>query len=76
MLRSRLVSTYQTEAELRDVDAASKVGVGYIVKLSTLGAESEFFIVLVHRPVEQTIEQSGIAHTFPRPNRNPVQSKP
>lgn len=60
---------HQTEAELRVVEAASKAGVGHIVKLSTLGAESETFsIARIHRPVERAIEQSGIAHTFLRPN--------
>lgn len=59
----------QTEAELRVVDAARKAGVHYIAKLSTLGAETgSFSIARIHRPVEQAIEQSGIAYTFLRPN--------
>lgn len=59
----------QTEAELRVVEAARQAGVSHIVKLSTLGAESEAFsIARIHRPVEKAIEQSGIAHTFLRPN--------
>ncbi|MDZ3831713.1 MAG: SDR family oxidoreductase [Sphingopyxis sp.] len=59
----------QTGAELRIVDAARRAGVGHIVKLSTFGAETESYsIARIHRPVEQAIEQSGIAYTFLRPN--------
>lgn len=59
----------QTEAELRVLDAARTAGISHIVKLSTWGAESEAFsIARVHRPVERAIEQSGMSHTFLRPN--------
>lgn len=59
----------QTEAELRVVDTARQADVNHIVKLSTWGAESEAFsIARIHRPVEEAIEQSGIAYTFLRPN--------
>lgn len=59
----------QSEAETRVVDAAAQAGVTHIVKLSTWGAESEAFsIARIHRPVEIAIEQSGMAHTFLRPN--------
>ena len=59
----------QTQLELNAVEAAKAVGVRYIVKQSVMGAEEEAFsLALVHRPVEQAIESSGMAWTFLRPN--------
>ncbi|MEO1147047.1 MAG: SDR family oxidoreductase [Cyanobacteria bacterium J06638_22] len=59
----------QTQLELNAVEAAKAVGVQYIVKQSVMGAEDEAFsLALVHRPVEQAIESSGMAWTFLRPN--------
>ena len=59
----------QTQLELNAVEAAQAVGVQHIVKQSVMGAEDEgFSLALVHRPVEQAIESSGMAWTFLRPN--------
>ncbi|MBT9316877.1 SDR family oxidoreductase [Leptothoe spongobia] len=59
----------QTQLELNAVEAAKAVGVQYIVKQSVMGAEAEAFsLALIHRPVEQAIESSGMAWTFLRPN--------
>jgi uncharacterized protein YbjT (DUF2867 family) len=59
----------QTQLELNAVEAAKAVGVQHIVKQSVMGAETEdFSLALVHRPVEQAIESSGMAWTFLRPN--------
>ena len=59
----------QTQLELNAVEAAKAVGVQYIMKQSVMGAEAEAFsLALVHRPVEQAIESSGMAWTFLRPN--------
>ncbi len=58
----------QTELELNAVDAAQAAGVRHIVKQSVLGADEEAFaLARVHRPVEKTIESSGIGWTFLRP---------
>ena len=59
----------QTQLELNAVAAAKAVGVQHIVKQSVMGAEDEAFsLALIHRPVEQAIESSGMAWTFLRPN--------
>jgi uncharacterized protein YbjT (DUF2867 family) len=59
----------QTQLELNAVEAAKAVGVRHIVKQSVMGADEEAFsLALVHRPVEQAIESSGLAWTFLRPN--------
>jgi uncharacterized protein YbjT (DUF2867 family) len=59
----------QTQLELNAVEAAKAVGVQHIVKQSVMGAEAEdFSLALLHRPVEQAIESSGMAWTFLRPN--------
>ncbi|MEM8641533.1 MAG: SDR family oxidoreductase [Cyanobacteria bacterium P01_G01_bin.54] len=59
----------QTQLELNAVEAAQAVGVQSIVKQSVMGAEAEdFSLALVHRPVEQAIEASGMAWTFLRPS--------
>lgn len=54
----------------RFVDAAKAAGVRHIVKLSAIGCEVEPGITLgrLHRAVEKTIEASGVAWTFLRPN--------
>lgn len=59
----------QTQLELNAVEAAQRVGVRHIVKLSVMGAGDEAYaIALVHRAVEKAIEASGMAWTFLRPN--------
>ncbi len=59
----------QTQLELNAVEVAKAVGVQHIVKQSVMGAEDEgFSLALLHRPVEQAIESSGMAWTFLRPN--------
>jgi uncharacterized protein YbjT (DUF2867 family) len=59
----------QTELELAAVDAARSAGVRRIVKQSVMGAQKEeYSLALVHRPVEQAIEASGMEWTFLRPN--------
>jgi len=59
----------QTQLELNAVEAAKAVGVQYIVKQSVMGAEAEdFSLAIIHRPIEQAIESSGMAWTFLRPS--------
>ena len=59
----------QTQLELNAVEAAERVGVRHIVKLSVMGAGDEAYaIALVHRSVEKAIESSGMTWTFLRPN--------
>jgi len=59
----------QTQLELNAVAAAKAMGVQHIVKQSVMGAEDEAFsLALIHRPVEQAIEASGLGWTFLRPN--------
>jgi len=53
------------------VDAAVKVGIKHIVKLSVLGAQLDnptTKIAKWHKEVEQYIETKGIKYTFVRPN--------
>jgi uncharacterized protein YbjT (DUF2867 family) len=59
----------QTAAETRAVEAARRKGVRRVVKLSVWGAtEPDFSFAKIHRPVENAIEQSGLAFTLLRPN--------
>ena len=58
----------QTELELNAVDAARAAGARHIVKQSVMGAEDDYSLAHIHRPVEQAIEASGLAWTFLRPN--------
>lgn len=59
----------QTRLELTAVEAAREAGVAHVVKLSTLGAAEEAFLIAkVHRPAEVALEASGVAWTFLRPN--------
>ncbi len=59
----------QTELELTAVRAAQEAGVAHVVKLSTLGAAEEAFLIArVHRPAEKALEASGIDWTFLRAN--------
>ncbi|MFC1826552.1 SDR family oxidoreductase [Thermodesulfobacteriota bacterium] len=59
----------QTQFELNAIEAAQAVGVLHIVKQSVMGADQEAFsLALIHRPVEKTIESSGLVWTFLRPN--------
>ncbi|MFE4105815.1 hypothetical protein [Almyronema epifaneia] len=51
-----------TKLELNAVEAAKAVGVQHIVKQSVMGVEDESYsLALLHRPVEQAIESSGMA---------------
>jgi len=59
----------QTELESNVVKAAQHVGVRHVVKQSVMGAEREdSSLARVHRPVEKSIEASGLGWTFLRPN--------
>ena len=59
----------QSELERNAVEAAETAGVRHIVKQSVMGADGEAFaLARVHRPVEKTIESSGMVWTFLRPN--------
>lgn len=59
----------QTQLELNAVEAAQRVGVRHIVKLSVMGAGDEAYaLALIHQSGEKTIESSGMAWTFLRPN--------
>ena len=51
----------------RVVAAAVGAGVRHVVKLSTIGADSDTAIGRRHREREQCIEQSGMAWRFVRP---------
>lgn len=60
--------TDQVGAELRVVDAARRVGIRRLVKLSLLAADSEAcHHARVHRAIERAIEESGLAYTLLRP---------
>jgi uncharacterized protein YbjT (DUF2867 family) len=64
-----LLTSGGTAREARVVDAAKKAGVERLVKLSGWGAEEDAFVIgRAHRSVEQTVEGSGLAWTFLRPN--------
>ncbi len=58
----------QTMLEIAAVDAAGAAGVRRIVKQSVMGADEDYSLAHVHRPVERAIEASGLAWTFLRPN--------
>jgi uncharacterized protein YbjT (DUF2867 family) len=59
----------QTRLELNAVNAAEAAGVRHVVKLSTIGAEDETFLIgRVHRQSEKALEASGMAWTFLRAN--------
>jgi uncharacterized protein YbjT (DUF2867 family) len=59
----------QTEFESNVVEAAQHAGVRHVVKQSVMGAEREdYSLARVHRPVEKSIEASGLGWTFLRPN--------
>jgi uncharacterized protein YbjT (DUF2867 family) len=58
----------QTELELNAVEAAKAAGVRRIVKQSVMGAEDDYSLAHLHRPVENAIQASGMAWTFLRPN--------
>ena len=58
----------QTQLELNAVHAATAAGVRHIVKQSVMGAEDDYSLARIHRPVEQAIEASGMGWTFLRPN--------
>ena len=59
----------QVEAETRVVEAATRAGVGTVVKLSVWQADREAYaLARLHRSVERVIEGSGLRHTFLRPN--------
>jgi uncharacterized protein YbjT (DUF2867 family) len=60
----------QVEIARMLVDGAKRAGVKYIVKQSGMGAEVTPGITVgrLHRQAEEYIEESGIPHTFLRPN--------
>jgi uncharacterized protein YbjT (DUF2867 family) len=59
----------QTELESNVVEAAKRAGIRHVVKQSVMGAEREdYSLAHVHRPVEKSIEASGLSWTFLRPN--------
>jgi uncharacterized protein YbjT (DUF2867 family) len=58
----------QAELELNAVDAAKAAGVQHIVKQSVMGAEDDYSLARIHRPIEAAIEASGLGWTFLRPN--------
>lgn len=58
----------QVGAEVRVIEAARRVGVRRLVKLSILGAPSEaFFLARVHRAIEREVERSGLSYSLLRP---------
>jgi uncharacterized protein YbjT (DUF2867 family) len=61
---------HQGEIQSNLVQAARKAGVGYIVKLSAIGAtpDSPVGVARAHARTEQELADSGIAHTNLRPN--------
>ncbi len=64
-------STERAEAQQRNfVDMASRAGVKHIVKISQYGAceASPVRFLRYHAAIERAIEQTGMAHTFLRPN--------
>lgn len=59
----------QVEGETNVVNAAKAAGAKKLVKLSAWGAADEqFSLAKMHRTIECTIEASGLAWTFLRPN--------
>lgn len=59
----------QVELSKVFIDAAKRSGVKYIVKQSSMGADSEGITIgRLHRQVERYIEDSGIQYTFLRLN--------
>jgi nucleoside-diphosphate-sugar epimerase len=59
----------QEDLELNALDAAKSAGVKHIVKQSILHAQDEAYnMARMHRAVEKSIEASGTAWTFLRPN--------
>ena len=59
----------QSELERNAVVAAKAAGVRHIVKQSVMGADGEdYSLAKVHRPVEKTVESSGLTWTFLRPS--------
>jgi uncharacterized protein YbjT (DUF2867 family) len=58
----------QAELERNAVEAAKAAGMRHIVKQSVMGAEDDYSLARIHRPVETAIEASGMTWTFLRPN--------
>ena len=59
----------QSALERNAVEAAKAAGVRHIVKQSVMGAHGEdYSLAKVHRPVEKTVESSGLTWTFLRPS--------
>jgi uncharacterized protein YbjT (DUF2867 family) len=58
------------ELDLTCLEAAKHAGIGQIVKLSVMGADTEPEMILgqAHRESEKAIAASGIPYTFLRPN--------
>jgi uncharacterized protein YbjT (DUF2867 family) len=63
-------SPIMTELASGVISAAKNAGIGHIVRLSAKGADvrAESPSLIMHRQVEEIIEESGIPYTFLRPN--------
>jgi uncharacterized protein YbjT (DUF2867 family) len=63
-------SPIMTELASSVISAAKNAGIGHIVRLSAKGADvkAESPSLIMHRQVEEIIEESGIPYTFLRPN--------
>src|SRR5262245_19258971 len=63
-------NAHQVDFGRAAVQSARRAGVGHIVRLSALGADTEPGIQIGrwHRAVEQAIQESGVPWTFLRPN--------
>jgi uncharacterized protein YbjT (DUF2867 family) len=64
-----VVSTIESDPAIDQTvaDSAARAGVPHVVKLSTIGVESELGIGARHREREQQLERSGMSWTFLRP---------
>jgi len=60
----------QPEQEQHVIDAAKRAGVGHVVKQSVPGADPDAGVVFGrwHAQIEQSLAQSGLAHTLLRPS--------
>ncbi|GAA2073830.1 NAD(P)H-binding protein [Pseudolysinimonas kribbensis] len=63
------VSETQAQDEIALIDAATKAGVGYIVKLSVIGAGGDYPVVVqqLNTAIEAHLQESDVAWTIVRP---------
>jgi uncharacterized protein YbjT (DUF2867 family) len=63
-------SPRQPEQEQNVIDAAKRAGVGHVVKQTVLGADPDASMAFGrwHGQIEQSLVQSGLAHTLLRPH--------